>query len=260
MGGSTNPRRRPSPPPGTATTRAKLHGAGSGRRHRWEPGSARSCEEPPPGGSSSFQAPDAVPAPLVTNDDRSEALLVPLPQEGAAGSTHYRLERYVRDEISYLRPLTLPRIAHPGILHDPPRCYIQLAMHRAQLATLAVQDDQAMIVDLPQAPVDPIHQRRDKQGGPRLPPRGETSDRGTAAVHLRRAHTRAGAPTRGAPAAALAQGRRAHHINPAARWIKAQAVICSCLARSASATIWAARLGSPRASRCACWAMRRAAS
>jgi hypothetical protein len=39
-----------------------------------------------------------------------------------------------------------------------------------------------------------------------------------------------------------------------------QAVICSRSARSASATISAARLGSPRASRCACWAIRRAAA
>ncbi len=39
---------------------------------------------------------DAVPAPLVTNDDRSEALLIPLPQEGAAGSTHDRLKRHMR--------------------------------------------------------------------------------------------------------------------------------------------------------------------
>ena len=102
-------------------------GAGSGRRHRREPGPAMSCEGPLSGGPSLSQALNAVPTLLVTDDDRSEPLLVPLPHEGAARCAHDCLERGMRNEIRDLRPLALPRIAAGG----PPCGVLTLGYPRA---------------------------------------------------------------------------------------------------------------------------------
>lgn len=121
----------------------------------------------------------------------AQAALIPVPHEGAVGSSRDVLVSRICDEVRCLQPLALTCIALPRILDDSPRDGIQLSMKRAQLRTVAIDDNQALLFLGGQEALDSMHQDAVRGRAVTAWSRnGEEPETGHPAEYVERRHVR----------------------------------------------------------------------